>query len=188
MTGTPTLVKYSRVHRYTGAQLPLIGRSGRLLTVGPGHARTPLAAALHLVGDIGAVVVRGPGRSRNDRISSRVPPRARRCCWWCWPTARLPSLRTTQALAARRQPQPVAAQIAAGSTALDYATFLSWRGFLDREPPRRPDPDPDRGTACTAPNGLEVRARRGEMHSLRDAEPAARPGLPAVPRGGRDGP
>ena len=52
------------------------------------------------------------------------------------------ALRTTQALAAHRQAQPVAAQIAAGSTALDYATFLSWRGFLDREPPRRPDPDP----------------------------------------------
>ena len=52
------------------------------------------------------------------------------------------ALRTTEALAARRQAQPVAAQIAAGSTALDYATFLSWRGFLDREPPRRPDPDP----------------------------------------------
>src|SRR5271157_983199 len=52
------------------------------------------------------------------------------------------ALRTTQALARHRQAQPVAAQIAAGSTALDYATFLSWRGFLDREPPRRPDPDP----------------------------------------------
>jgi hydroxymethylglutaryl-CoA synthase len=52
------------------------------------------------------------------------------------------ALRTTQALASHRQPQPVAAQIAAGSTALDYPTFLSWRGFLDREPPRRPDPDP----------------------------------------------
>jgi hydroxymethylglutaryl-CoA synthase len=52
------------------------------------------------------------------------------------------ALRTTRALASHRQPQPVAAQIAAGSTALDYATFLSWRGFLDREPPRRPDPDP----------------------------------------------
>jgi 3-hydroxy-3-methylglutaryl CoA synthase/uncharacterized OB-fold protein len=51
-------------------------------------------------------------------------------------------LRTTAALASHRQPQPVAAQIAAGSAALDYATFLSWRGFLDREPPRRPDPDP----------------------------------------------
>jgi 3-hydroxy-3-methylglutaryl CoA synthase/uncharacterized OB-fold protein len=51
-------------------------------------------------------------------------------------------LRTTAALASRRQQQPVDAQIAAGSTALHYATFLSWRGFLDREPPRRPDPDP----------------------------------------------
>jgi hydroxymethylglutaryl-CoA synthase len=52
------------------------------------------------------------------------------------------ALRTTDALASHRQPQPVAAQIAAGSSALEYATFLSWRGFLDREPPRRPDPDP----------------------------------------------
>jgi|SRR5579871_2826496 len=52
------------------------------------------------------------------------------------------ALRTTEALAGHRPAQPVAAQIAAGSTALDYATFLSWRGFLDREPPRRPDPDP----------------------------------------------
>jgi 3-hydroxy-3-methylglutaryl CoA synthase/uncharacterized OB-fold protein len=52
------------------------------------------------------------------------------------------ALRTTAALASHRPPQPAAAQIAAGSTALDYATFLSWRGFLHREPPRRPDPDP----------------------------------------------
>ena len=52
------------------------------------------------------------------------------------------ALRTTEALASHRQPRPVAAQIAAGNSALDYATFLSWRGFLDREPPRRPDPDP----------------------------------------------
>jgi 3-hydroxy-3-methylglutaryl CoA synthase/uncharacterized OB-fold protein len=51
------------------------------------------------------------------------------------------ALRTTEALASHRQPQPVAAQIAAGSSALEYAAFLSWRGFLDREPPRRPDPD-----------------------------------------------
>jgi len=52
------------------------------------------------------------------------------------------ALRTTEALASHRQPQPVAAQIAAGNSALEYATFLSWRGFLDREPPRRPDPEP----------------------------------------------
>jgi 3-hydroxy-3-methylglutaryl CoA synthase len=52
------------------------------------------------------------------------------------------ALRTTEALNSHRQPQPVAAQIAAGNSALEYATFLSWRGFLDREPPRRPDPEP----------------------------------------------
>ena len=49
-------------------------------------------------------------------------------------------------------------------------------------------PGPGRGTTIMAPNELEVRARRGEMPSLRDAEPATGPGLPAVPRGGRDGP
>lgn len=52
------------------------------------------------------------------------------------------ALRTTEALASHRQPQPVAAQIAAGNSTLEYATFLTWRGFLDREPPRRPDPEP----------------------------------------------
>ncbi|MEU1160598.1 zinc ribbon domain-containing protein [Streptomyces sp. NPDC005921] len=25
---------------------------------------------------------------------------------------------------------------------MPYATYLSWRGLLDREPPRRPDPEP----------------------------------------------
>jgi len=65
---------------HTEERHPLIGRSGRRLTIGPGHARAPLAAAPHLVGDIGAVVVRGPDCSRNDRISSRVPPRSS----WAW--------------------------------------------------------------------------------------------------------
>jgi hydroxymethylglutaryl-CoA synthase len=51
-------------------------------------------------------------------------------------------LRTTEALASHRQSRPVSAQIAAGNSTLEYAAFLSWRGFLDREPPRRPDPDP----------------------------------------------
>ncbi len=49
-------------------------------------------------------------------------------------------LRTTDALANRRSAPTVAAQIAAGSEALSYATFLTWRGLLDREPPRRPEP------------------------------------------------
>ncbi|MFD9321333.1 OB-fold domain-containing protein [Streptomyces sp. NPDC060053] len=51
-------------------------------------------------------------------------------------------LRTTEALPAHRGAHPVAAQIAAGSAPMPYATYLSWRGLLDREPPRRPDPEP----------------------------------------------
>ncbi|WP_328429797.1 OB-fold domain-containing protein [Streptomyces sp. NBC_00443] len=51
-------------------------------------------------------------------------------------------LRTTDALPAHRSARPVAAQIAAGSAPMPYATYLSWRGMLDREPPRRPDPEP----------------------------------------------
>ena len=69
--------------------------------------------------------------------------RTRPWCCWSWPTAPRHSCcappRPWPATGSRgRSPQ----QIAAGSRALDYATFLSWRGFLDREPPRRPDPEP----------------------------------------------
>jgi 3-hydroxy-3-methylglutaryl CoA synthase/uncharacterized OB-fold protein len=47
--------------------------------------------------------------------------------------------RTTDALAAGRPATPVSALVAGGGQ-VGYATFLTWRGFLDREPPRRPDP------------------------------------------------
>jgi hydroxymethylglutaryl-CoA synthase len=56
-------------------------------------------------------------------------------------------LRTNGALpaaqeAARRAGVPsVAEQVAAGRDDLAYASFLSWRGQLHREPPRRPDPE-----------------------------------------------
>jgi 3-hydroxy-3-methylglutaryl CoA synthase len=49
-------------------------------------------------------------------------------------------LRTTDAIAAHTAANPVAAQIAAGRDDLRYAQFLSWRGALVKEPPRRPDP------------------------------------------------
>jgi hydroxymethylglutaryl-CoA synthase len=52
------------------------------------------------------------------------------------------ALRATDALPARRSARSVAAQVAAGSAPMPYAMFLSWRGLLDREPPRRPDPEP----------------------------------------------
>jgi hydroxymethylglutaryl-CoA synthase len=40
---------------------------------------------------------------------------------------------------AARRPSNIAAQLAGGGR-VSYPTFLTWRGFLDREPPRRPDP------------------------------------------------
>jgi uncharacterized OB-fold protein/3-oxoacyl-[acyl-carrier-protein] synthase III len=40
---------------------------------------------------------------------------------------------------ASRRPAGVAAQLAGGGR-VSYPTFLTWRGFLRREPPRRPDP------------------------------------------------
>jgi 3-hydroxy-3-methylglutaryl CoA synthase len=56
-------------------------------------------------------------------------------------------LRTTDALPAAQAARlaaglaTVAEQIAAGRDDLSYATFLTWRGQLHREPPRRPDPE-----------------------------------------------
>ncbi|MEZ5375016.1 MAG: OB-fold domain-containing protein [Acidimicrobiales bacterium] len=48
--------------------------------------------------------------------------------------------RATDAIANYTPSLTVALQIESGDDSLDYAKFLTWRGFLDREPPRRPDP------------------------------------------------
>ena len=56
-------------------------------------------------------------------------------------------LRTTEALAGAQRDRAaagvpsVADQVAAGRDDLTYATFLTWRGQMRREPPRRPDPE-----------------------------------------------
>ena len=56
-------------------------------------------------------------------------------------------LRTTEALTAAQAARAeagvpsVAEQVAAGRDDLPYATFLTWRGHMRREPPRRPDPE-----------------------------------------------
>lgn len=51
--------------------------------------------------------------------------------------------RTTQALLSRRQPSPVSAQLP--GEPVEYTRYLTWRGLLDREPPRRPEPDAPAG-------------------------------------------
>ncbi|MGC8513589.1 MAG: OB-fold domain-containing protein [Acidimicrobiales bacterium] len=50
------------------------------------------------------------------------------------------ALRTTEAIAQHRPDVTVAAQIGHGGMPVRYADFLSWRGLLSKEPPRRPDP------------------------------------------------
>ncbi|KAA9166005.1 hydroxymethylglutaryl-CoA synthase family protein [Amycolatopsis acidicola] len=49
-------------------------------------------------------------------------------------------LRTTERLPAARQARSVAGQLADG-VEVPYLTYLNWRGWLEREPPRRPEPD-----------------------------------------------
>lgn len=50
-------------------------------------------------------------------------------------------LETTEAINSYTRFKTVESQIAQGNNSLDYNLYLTWRGFLDREPPRRPDPD-----------------------------------------------
>jgi len=50
-------------------------------------------------------------------------------------------LKATDLLPGRRQAVSVRERIAATRDDLTYAQFLTWRGFLQREPPRRPEPD-----------------------------------------------
>jgi uncharacterized OB-fold protein len=50
--------------------------------------------------------------------------------------------RATEVLVQARTWTPLAETIGQGTRPVPYASFLTWRGMLDREPPRRPDPEP----------------------------------------------
>ncbi|MEU6375789.1 hydroxymethylglutaryl-CoA synthase [Streptomyces sp. NPDC046909] len=50
-------------------------------------------------------------------------------------------LRTTDALVDRRQARSVQQQLQGGRE-VDYTRYLSWRGLVEVEPPRRPEPQP----------------------------------------------
>jgi 3-hydroxy-3-methylglutaryl CoA synthase/uncharacterized OB-fold protein len=51
-------------------------------------------------------------------------------------------LRATEALVKARTWIPLAESVGRSTRPVPYPTFLTWRGMLDREPPRRPDPAP----------------------------------------------
>ncbi|MCW3472646.1 OB-fold domain-containing protein [Rhodococcus pyridinivorans] len=56
-------------------------------------------------------------------------------------------LQVTDRIDEGRQPRSVAAQLEGGHT-VDYPTYLTWRGLIDREPPRRPEPERVSGPAA----------------------------------------
>ena len=56
-------------------------------------------------------------------------------------------LRTTDALPDARQSVPVRVQRGSGLT-VPYLTYLSWRGLVEMQPPRRPEPDRPSGPAA----------------------------------------
>jgi len=76
--------------------------------------------------------------------------------------------RTTDAIADYSPYATVANQIAQGNDSLSYQMFLTWRGFLDREPPRRPDPVPP----AAPPSSRMVKWKYG-FHGSRDRESGA---------------
>src|SRR5205823_14640877 len=75
-----------------------------------------------------------------------------------------------------KRPAGVAGMLAGGGR-VSYPTFLAWRGFLEREPPRRPDPQPPE-----APPSL--RSEAGEVAFTGSQCPACGAPPPPPPRGG----
>jgi hydroxymethylglutaryl-CoA synthase len=71
-------------------------------------------------------------------------------------------LRATDALPAYRQGRPTVAAAAAAGQPVDYASFLTWRDVLRREPPRRPDPQ-----APAAPPSLRNEAWKFALEASR---------------------
>jgi len=74
-------------------------------------------------------------------------------------------LRTTDAIADRRPTRTVREAMAATRDDLTYAQFLTWRGFLEREPPRRPEPD-----RPAAPPSLRTDAWKYGLFGSRDED------------------
>jgi 3-hydroxy-3-methylglutaryl CoA synthase/uncharacterized OB-fold protein len=95
--------------------------SGTVGFTGAAHAGLLLASALDTVGESGEAGAAIASLSLADGADALV-------------------FRATEALAAARPTPSVAEQVAAGGAPLPYPTFLTWRGLLRREPPRRPDP------------------------------------------------
>ena len=108
-------------------------------------------------------------------------------------------MRVTDQIVRARRSAPVADQ-ARGGREVTYATYLTWRGLLDREPPRRPEPDRPAGppsarseswkfafvgSACTECGQVHVPPRRacagcGAVNRMKRRPLADKPGTVAT--------
>ena len=158
----------SRGRRRTGGARPC--RPDRQPRGGPGRPRAGRRARA------GRRRAGGRGGGGGRRRRRRGPAHDRR-------TSRGPGGPT-----ARPASRPVA-DAGRGTAARDlaYAVFLSWRGMLRREPPRRPDPERPDAPAMPAYRGVEVRLQRQPLHGVRLPPPAAHPDLPLLSVGRPDG-
>ena len=86
----------------------------------------------------------------------------------------------------RRARRPVAEQLERGRE-VAYATYLTWRGLLEREPPRRPDPERPAGPPAARAEALEVRVRRVAVHRVRARPRPAAARVRRLRRGRSDG-
>jgi uncharacterized OB-fold protein len=83
-------------------------------------------------------------------------------------------LRATEHIGTTRPRVSVADQVAGGSPGLGYTQFLTWRGMLNREPPRRPEPDAPAAPPSHRANGYKYsfRATRCESCGTVNLPPA----------------
>lgn len=112
----------------------------------------PDAVSPELTAEIGNAGVAQPGLLLAD-VLDRAQPGETIALVIVGDGASVLLFRATDALPAHRAQRPVAVQIAAGGPPLRYATYLTWRGFLEREPPRRPDPEPPYAPPAHRRNG-----------------------------------
>jgi hydroxymethylglutaryl-CoA synthase len=119
----------------------LHGRAARRVAASSGVGKAALAD--DLTGTVGNTGTGHPGLLLADALDRAAPDQLIAVVSLA-DGADVTIWRTTTIVAARRPARTVASQVGAG-VAVSYPTFLTWRGFLDREPPRRPDPEPPAG-------------------------------------------
>jgi 3-hydroxy-3-methylglutaryl CoA synthase len=116
----------------------LHARAARTVASGTGHRAEAITEDLTAVmGNTGAA----QGGLMLADVLSRAEPNQLISVLVLSDGATVMLFRTTDAVRRFKPHGTVKEQIASGKAGLTYPNYLTWRGMLNREPPRRPDPD-----------------------------------------------